>query len=291
VNYGAGYNFYMRKKTRVARAVECVLTPEEYARRKHDTPYLYTLGEGDNALTFVGARHSTDTNDEQFPLITEQFERAQPDVVLVEGVHGLSGQAGTERLINGLSHHEAIERGGEPVYAIKHALERNVPWLCPEPADGQLFKYLTRQLYTNDELVAWYTLRLLGQYHRRKEEVPFRAYLAPFLGYLKETTGWPAAVVNAEAALQKAAQVLGHEVNLYNPDRAAEYTDPIPWPQRWEQQTRFNEISRDAVAFRDRTIVRNVARELLAGRRVLVVYGAGHAVMQEPAYRYLFNTP
>lgn len=279
----------MRKKTRVARALHCMLTPEQYARRTHDTPYLYTLGGGDEALTFVGARHSVDPKDELFTVIPDTLTSFKPDVVMVEGIQSLGGVAGTEQFVSGLTHEEAIVRGGESIHTIKHAIEQDVPWLCPEPTDAALMRHLILQFYTPEQLLAWYVLRLYGQYSRRNETVPFTAYVAPFLAYLKQATTWPHVSYDYQAAIAIAARELGYNPNLHNTDRADEYTDPIPWPHRWEQQTVFNEITRDALRYRDSCIVKRVSDELLRGRRVMVVYGAGHAVMQEPSYRYLLG--
>lgn len=286
---GRGYNFYMRTKTRITRALDCLLTPEQYARVRHTTPYLYTLGSGDDALCFVGTQHTTDASHEQFSLISEALERYRPDVVLVEGVQNLSGTESTDRFIRQLDTSTAISRGGESVFTIKQALERGVSWQCPEPSDQMLMRHLLYELYTPDQLVAWYTLRLLGQYHRRQETMPFVAYVSPFLSYLAAATGWSSNQCSLETALGAAETMLGHAPNLYNQERAEEYTDPIPWPHRWEQQTRFNEITRVALQYRDRCIVRHVASCVSAGQRPLVVYGAGHAVMQEPAYRFFFG--
>jgi hypothetical protein len=279
----------MRTKTRITRALDCLLTPEQYARVRHTTPYLYTLGSGDDALCFVGAQHSTDPTHEQFAAIRDAFTSHQPDLIMVEGMQNLVGKPSTDRFIQQLSDTDAIARGGEAVFTIKLAQEQGIDWQCPEPADAALMRHLLLQLYTPDQLVAWYTLRILGQYHRREETMPFVGYMAPFLSYLQQATGWRAEVCTLEHALTIVATTLGHSPNLYNHERAEEYTDPIPWPNRWEQQTLFNEITRTAMRYRDRTIVRRVATKLAAGRRPLVVYGAGHAVIQEPAYRYFFG--
>lgn len=267
-----------------------MLTPEQYARKQHDTPYLYTLGSGDEALTFIGARHTTDTHDELYSVIPEQLATARPDVVVVEGVQSMQGVDGMERFVRQLHRDEAITRGGESIFTIQQALVQDIPWFCPEPTDATLMRHLTMQLYTASTLTAWYLLRLLGQYHRRDESMPFQAYAAPFLAYVQKATGWSTQTCSFAPALQAAEQILGHTPNLYNRERAEEYTDPIPWPHRWELQTPFNDITRDALRFRDRCIVKRVGTELLRGKRVLVVYGAGHAVMQEPAYRFMLET-
>ena len=279
----------MRTKTRIARALDCLLTPEQYARVRHTTPYLYTLGTGDDALCFVGTTHTTDPAHEQFDVIDQMFHDHAPDVVLVEGVQNLTEGAGIDRFIRTLDRESAITRGGESVYTIKRALEHNVSWACPEPSDQALMRHLLLQLYTPDQLVAWYTLRILGQYHRREETMPFVAYVNPFLSYLARATNWSDRQCSLEHALATVASTLGHTPNLYNRERAEEYTDPIPWPNRWEQQTLYNEITRAALQFRDRAIVKEVATALAAGKRPLVVYGAGHAVIQEPAYRFFLS--
>jgi len=279
----------MRKKTRLERALGQQLTPEQYARRRHATPYLYTLGRGDAALTFVGAHHTNDPNDSLLSVIDRELETKQPDLVIVEGLQNLSGHGGDERFISGLTEEQAVERGGEAVYTVHRALGYGVPWLSPEPSDAALARELLGSFYTKEQVLAWYTLRLLGQYHRREEKLPFSAYVAPFLVEFQRQTNWPNFAYTLESALAIAAPLVGHEIRQNNRERAGEYTDPIPWPGRWETQTLFNDMTRVALALRDRTLMRQIAVELEAGKKLLVVYGAGHAVMQEPAWEFYFR--
>jgi len=279
----------MRRKTRLRRAVTCLLSPEQYATCTHPTPYTYSLQAGEAALCFVGAHHTNRADVALCAHIQDQFVRFAPTQVVVEGMQNLIGQHSASQLLNGLTLRDAIVRGGEAVFTIVNAKARGIPWHNPEPSDRALMRHLSGELYSSEQLVAWYTLRLLGQYHRRDEPLPFVAYVAPFLAYLASATGWDKKSCSLEQALATVRRTLGHEPNLHNAERTREYTDPIPWPQRWEQQTIFNDITRAALWFRDRRIVRRVGDMALRGERVLVVYGAGHAVMQEPAYRYLLN--
>jgi len=279
----------MRRKTRLARALTCILSPEQYAQKQHATPYTYTLSDGGAVLCFIGVHHTTAVEDALFPHIKEQFTRVAPTLVVVEGMQNLVGFTGTERLLKSLTPAEAIARGGEAVFTITQAQTHGVPWQSYEPSDAALMRHLTLQLYSPEQLVAWYVLRLLGQYHARRELMPFVAYVSPFLSYLASATKWDKSVCTLEAAFTTAEPILKHQPNTRNAERAREYTDPIPWTRRWEQQTLFNDITRDALRFRDQKIVQRVGDQVLRGERVLVVYGAGHAVMQEPAYRYLLN--
>lgn len=280
----------MRRKTKILRALDRVMSPEHYAKRKHTTPYLYTLGSGDEALTFVGAHHSSDPEDQLFPVIDDAITEFKPDIIFVEGMQGFDGVAGTEQFIRGLDRADAITRGGESVYTIKRALELGIPWSCPEPSDTSIYSVLLDSYYSRSEIAAWHMLCILSQYQARSEALPFNAYIAPFLGQFKKATDWTNFDYSLEYAVTTAQQVLGQSFSIRNVDRASEYTDPIPWPHRWEVQTHFNEMTRIALHHRDQYIVRQIAKEVQAGKRVMVVYGAGHAVMQEPSYRYLLES-
>jgi len=279
----------MRKKTRFERAFSQKLTPEQYARKRHSTPYLYTLGSGDGALTFVGARHTTNPNDELLSVIDGALEDKRPDSLIVEGLQNISGNASDELFIAALSASEAVQRGGEAVYGVRQALTRGIPWQSPEPSDAQIARELIASFYTKEQVLAWYTLRLLAQYHRRMETMPFSAYVAPFLADFAHQTSWREFSYSLEAALKTVAATIGHDVNINNKERAGEYTDPIPWPGRWEVQTAYNDMTRIVLTLRDRSLMKHIANELEAGKRLMVIYGAGHAVMQEPAWNFYFN--
>ena len=285
----SGYNFLMRKKNRIIRALDNLMTPEQYVRQRHDTPYLYTLGNDDDALTFVGARHTNDVSSDVAAKIVEQMDTHQPEIVFVEGVQSLGDTQYVSTFISRMTPEEAMERGGEPVFTIKQALERGIEWRCPEPTDYKLLNHLVFQFYDRQEIIAWYVLRLLSQYHGRGETMAFQAYVAPFLSSLQKQVAWPHVSYEYDVVLATASEVLGHVVNIHNTDLVSSYTDPIPWESTWEQQSRFNDISRAALRYRDRAIVRNVSDVVLNGKNTLVVYGAGHAVMQEPAYIYLLG--
>lgn len=267
---------------------EAMRTPEQYARMEHSTPYCYALGAAPQ-LQYVGVHHTFDPHDGIFSIITGALRTRKPDLVLVEGVQSIHGPAGLEKMIASLSHQTAAKRGGEAVYTIKEAVALRIPWACPEPDDHDLYRALTHNYFTADEMHAWYVLSLIPQYHARGETMNFSGYAAPFLAQFKAATAWEKFDYSVEQALRQAAAIVGREINIQNIEHNSELTDPIPWPHRWEQQTILNEMSRVALQYRDRVIATNVLNELQAGKRVVVVYGAGHAVMQEPVYKRYFE--
>jgi hypothetical protein len=262
------------------------MLPERYANLTHEVPYQYELGGG--ALSYLGIHHSYDTQDPQFALIKTALREQRPDLVFVEGVQTLTGPAELERIVRELDEGELIQKGGEAVYTISQALRRGTPWACPEPEDTALYRHLLQNFYSQEQIAAWQVLRLLPQYHRRGATGSFAGYVAPFIAQFKQATNWSSFDYSFAAAWRTVEHSLG-EISIQNRERAEELTDPIPWPGRWEQQTIFNDMSRAALMLRDRAITSSILNELSHGKRLLVVYGAGHAVMQEPVYRCYFN--
>ncbi len=269
--------------------VSALYTPEQYARMRHGTPYCYALGPGAQ-LQYVGVHHSFDPEDTIFALISGAVETRRPDVIFVEGVPTLHGPAGLEKMVRSLSYTNAIKQGGEAVYAIKEALRRNVSWASPEPADEELYQFLLQHYFSREEIFAWFVLSLVPQYLSSGEGMKFQAYAAPMVGQFKQTTGWKGFVYDVDKALEYVGRMLGFpvaDVRLLAESYAL--VDPIPRPDRWEQQTLFNEISRTILEYRNQAMTQAVLNELAVGKRVLVVYDASLAVMQEPAYRAYFS--
>lgn len=261
-----------------------LMTPLQYANVTHTVPYCYTLGT-DTKLSFIGVHHSNDPADSIFGLIKQTILASKPDLIFVEGVQSLHGPAGVERMVSGFDDETAITRGGEAIFTIKQALDNKIPWTCPEPEDVELYRALIYNYFSKEEIAAWHLLRLLPQYQTRHETSNFVGYMAPFIAQFKAATNWKNFDYSYEAALATASRILGYTVSVHNTERSFELIDPIPWTARWEYQTIFNEMSRVTLRVRDESITQAVLDEVAAGTRVLVVYGSGHAVMQEPVYR------
>lgn len=269
-------------------ALSFLMSPDRYAVMKHSSPYHYDYGTNET-LAFFGTEHSTNPEHEQYNALGQKIKDHAPDVICVEGVQALNGPAGIERMIASMSRDTAIRRGGEPIFAIREALEAKTPWLCPEPEDSDLYNFLVSEYYSREEVLAWSVLNLLPQYQDREEAMNFAGYIAPFIAQFKEAVGWTSVsydLKDIESVIQK---MIGRSLPLMNIERAHELVDPIPWLHRWEEQCMSNDMARAALRYRDETIVSHIAGELAEGKRVLVVYGAGHAVMQEPVWRYLLS--
>jgi hypothetical protein len=172
---------------------------------------------------------------------------------------------------------------------VVHALKRSIPWEPAEPTDDALFSYLRALGFLPNDIASWFVLRLLPQWISRGEQQPFVEYIEPFLNAMAVDTKWTEVSFLPEALLAHAESVLKAPLNRHNDRRAFAYTDPQAVAARDNDYTIFNTISAAADVFRDRTMVTKTLTEVAKGKRVILICGVAHAVMQEPAHRQYFS--
>jgi hypothetical protein len=266
-----------------------IMTAEEYARIEHTTPYVFTLQSGDKELCYFGSPHVCDTKDPLFQEIENAFNKWNPDVVFVEGVHVQGDPAQFNEKIRSASREKVIEHMGESGFALKLALEKGVDWISPEPADVDLYNHLTTKGFSKEHIFTWNVFLALPQYNRLMNKEGFKQYVQGFIDRFKQSTNWNEFDYSYEHAIKIGEQTLNQSVDVENEPDALDFIDPIPWDNKKEKQTVLNQIGKESSLFRDTKILNDIANAFETHKRVFVVYGASHAVMQEPALRELFK--
>lgn len=76
-------------------------------------------------------------------------------------------------------------------------------------------------------------------------------------------------------------------MDVENDEQTLDFVDPIPWEHNKNNQTVINQIARATSQYRDRFMVSEIAKALQTHKKIFVVFGASHAVMQEPALKEL----
>lgn len=271
------------------RSISSVLSKihsiEDYAAITHEIPYTYQLQKEQGSVTVVGVNHVHEREHPAFALLDTIFAEVPLDMVLVEGMDNDFNEPLARKLLTQLTLKEAALRGGEAIYSAVQALQHGVLWQPAEPADDILFSYLYSLGFSKPDIISWYVLRLLPQYIASGEMVAFFEYLEPFMTELRRATKWDEITEGGEAILAHARMVLGHELSLHNFAQAFSYTDPRAVVHRDNDFTVFNTLSATADVLRDRTMVTHALTKFTERKRVLLVCGVAHAVMQEPAYR------
>ena len=264
-----------------------IMTAEEYAQMDHETPYVFDLKIGDKELHYFGSPHVSDPSSPVFTQIEAAFNKANPDIVFVEGVSIRGDKRKFNEKLKTETREEIIDEMGESGLTLKLGVEKGIDWESPEPTDEDLYNDLLAKGFSKDEIFAWDVFRILPQYNRQMKREGFEKYVSGFIDRFKRTTNWENFDYSYERAIKLGEQIFGEAVDIENEQRALDRIDSIPWDEKKERQTILNRIGEASSLFRDKKIVSDIAGALKTHKRVFVVYGASHAVMQEPALRRL----
>lgn len=230
-----------------------------------------------------------DPKNHLFGEIEAAFKEANPDIVFVEGVNVRGDRDKFNERVKAATREEVIEHMGESGFTLKLGVDKGVEWRSPEPTDEDLYEDLLAKGFSRDQIFAWDVFHILPQYNRLMKKEGFRNYVQGFIDRFKQTTNWEGFDYSYERAIQLGEQILGRPIDVENELEATDFIDPIPWEEKKDKQTILNRIGEQSSLFRDRKIVSDIADALKTHKRVFVVYGASHAVMQEPALRKLLE--
>lgn len=266
--------------------LKSIMTAEEYGRIKHEIPYRFVLQAGGKELHYFGSDHIKDKSSPMFSEIEESFLLANPEVVFVEGISG--DRTEFEERIKKMSRNEVIEKFGEPSFTLKLATERGIDWWCPEPAWEAFFEELLGYGFTKDEIFTWYVLRSLSQYNKKIHSEGFKKYASGYVERLKRNTNWPDFDYTFEHAMNSGEKIIGKKIDVENME--FNYVSPVPRAGREKLETVLNRVATASTFIRDRKIVSDIIKAFEKYNKVFIVYGASHAVMQEPALKKFFES-
>ncbi|HJV33403.1 MAG TPA: hypothetical protein VJ694_05240 [Patescibacteria group bacterium] len=293
----------------VKAALGSIMTFKEYAETEHPTPYVFELGEGGRELEYYGSRHVTDPEDPLFDDVRRKFgaflERHEPEecVVFIEGGLHPAGAFGSD---------EEAAKMGEPAFTQRLAERAGVKVASPEPGEDLQTEAMRAEGFGDDEIAAYWIIKQMKYAHDIEGRVPTARDLGRWFLSAREWTGadWVPGAPDkkelrerlaagddevwkrvedigaaAEARLKDVFKTsAGKEFDL---SMAEAYSDPADLSG---MKSRFNRIAAISSEVRDREIVRAVGEAVAAGKSAFVVYGASHAVMQEPAFKKLFSS-
>ncbi|MCR4280601.1 MAG: hypothetical protein NUV82_04235 [Candidatus Komeilibacteria bacterium] len=264
-----------------------IMTAKEYATRQHETPYVFALKGAGKELRYFGAPHERDPKNPLFQEIETAFKEARPDIIFVEGINVQEDLDRFNEQVRNATPEMVIERLGESGFILKLGLEKGIEWRSPEPTDEELYNFLLTQGFSKDQIFAWDVFQILPQYQRQVNKLSFKEYIAGFIDRFQQATGWEGFDYSYEHAIRLGEQILGQSIDVEDEPTAQDFIDPIPWEEKKDKQTVLNRIGEASSLFRDRQIVSEIADALTTHKRIFIVYGASHAVMQEPALRKL----
>lgn len=263
-----------------------LMAQTEYATKEHPSPYTYRLHKDDTDLVYYGSEHFHDATHPSAQEIREGMDRIRPDLVIIEGLESINPLSLTERkgLADKLSEAEALERYGENVFAAKLAIDRGIDVLSPEPGDTAIVEHLQKQGHSREAIFGEQVALLLKQYDRTTTKPDFEAFLAPYLQRMSTQFGWKDFDFSLDHFRKIHQDVFGIPFGTGDADFYSDTIDPVMRDGKATRAT--NRVAAARTEFRDQYMIDQV-QDLLGKKykRIFIVFGASHAVIQEPALR------
>ena len=179
---------------------------------------------------------------------------------------------------------------------MKLAVDAGVDFESPEPDLKDEIAYLEEKGFERDAVFAFYVFRQLNQYTREKPQQDstkaqksISQYLETLFYELQSATKWEGFEYSVEHVQRVGRTFWKHELDFIDPKVPIQYVDPIPWPDSLDSYTKINEVAAVSSMFRDRYIVGRVAENLKEHKKIFIVYGSAHAVVEEPALREIMR--
>ncbi len=265
-----------------------LMTAEQYAKLgEYPRPYVFEITNGDSAVHYFGSSHSCNPDHPQFLEIRKQFDSFNPDLVMIEGWSGIEEMAEEDRKLLADNPPEVIiEKVAEPGFTAKLAYDKQIPIVSPEAKLSEEIDYLQQQGFRPEDITAYYIAREITGYQRKREPELFQETMQRWLNQVVRTAGW--LDLELEEVLKKIEEISGASTDITDKDLYHSLVDPIPWSDKPDFHI-TNSIAQRLNLFRDNQMMYRLREYKEKYKRIFIVFGASHAVMQEPAIRKMME--
>ncbi len=255
-----------------------LLSWHQYRQKRISIPYIYRIKKGNQLLLYFGADHVFNVTHVQVQEIRNCWEeflkktKKKNCLVLTEG--------GKRIISDNLE--QDIREGGEGDFITHLAKEAGIDTESPEISWGDSIRQLSKQ-FPREEVYYMHFILVVLKWHKLKPRPEFAEYISHYLDQDKETLSWK----NFDFSLEhmKAIHKRLFRKKLVVPDEKFFYSIVAP-P---EYTCIINEISRAQDLIRDNYMVDEIVKYWNEGKNLFIVFGVGHAVVQEPALRKLLR--
>ncbi len=257
---------------------DLLLTWDEYNQKEFATPYIFTLEKGGQKLIYFGANHSFDPKHEQFEKIRSLWNSFLNETV--EGKRLMVIESHISNIVT--DEQEAIIKTGEVGFAALLAHSAQCPYMCFEPRVKDVFETLLKS-YTKDELIYHDIIQSAFQWNNLTKKPDFKEYIEHYLKWDAKELGWTDFDFSYKNIERIHQEMFGKALDKNDRKLFYDIIDPS------QKNGIINEVSREVDLVRDSRVVETIKSEWEKNNSIFVVYGSGHAVIQEPALRKLLN--
>lgn len=253
-----------------------LLSWDEYNNKEFEVPYIYSIRTENQVLMYFGANHTNLSSHSQYERLDRVWQEfldhsSEKKVAIGEGKNPRPIKASKE---------EAITEYGEQGYLRFLAKNAGIEVRYPDPAEPIIWNDLLSK-YSKDELFLHDMMQFAHQWKRDNKQIPFEQYIESYLQYYRTNTNWNGYDFSFSYVKEISPGLIGEEFNVHSQELFYQLTNPSIF------KTRFNELGRDIDVYRDTAAVKGILDLWREGFSIFVVFGSGHAVIQERALRQL----
>ena len=241
---------------------------EDYSRLPRNEPYVLEMDSLGGSLMYYGAFHKVDPSHPQFEDIEQKWENFRPTLAYCEGNIWPLEESRTE----------AIENYGEQGLVTFLAARDNIPIECIDPSLADQVELL-KNCYPPHLIKVYYVLRQAAINRMLKRDIPDSLYANRYLRQLDLILGRTKPPSNLKDFKRM--------VSFLFPELEDWQKIPYSYFRLPESGGFLTAIHRKLNKYRDRVMIRKVARALKKGNRVFAVVGRSHVVIQEAVLKSL----
>ena len=253
---------------------------DQYSKIKHETPYFYIAKSIKQLIYYFGSSHSHDPKHPQFNLLEAKWSeflhetKGLKTVVLVEA----SGMSELEDTIE-----KTIIKYGESGTGAYMGYKDKALLVFGEPQNHKIIQHRFQQ-FSKEEILFWYECQAIKFWQQHKKGRTIDEFLLNHTEKYRKLLKWPDLVISLELINSIYKKIFNQELNINNEKLFSQITSPITI------LSRINELSRSQSIYRNEYILEQIEKYWREGNNIFVIYGAGHAVMQEKALKDLVST-
>lgn len=259
-----------------------LMSYDDYLKVKHKTPYFYIFRSRNQSLYYFGANHSRNSNHPQFNLLMEKWKEfvietdGKKKAVIIEA-RELSKKWTTLK--------ESIVERGEVGAGTYLAGESGSLLVFGEPEDSEIVNYLLDKKFSKEEILLFFESIAIKFWHNNKNKInkSMQEFLSNHTNKYRKLLNWPDLIISVELIDSVYKNIFNQELNIDDEKIFSQITTPVTI------SSSINELSRSQSVYRNEYILDQIEKYWQDDYNIFIIYGAGHAAMQEPVIRSLVN--
>jgi len=246
------------------------------------TPFAARYEKDGKQLSYIAALHESGTASRTFKLIAGEFSRLKPQLVIVEGIPQNAGTNNQAFVAIARQSANAMES----YYAVSLALDAQAAFAGGEPSPQDIKTRLLSAGYAEKDIFGHGIVQEIPVWKRQNPSSGFSTFYKESASNLANMYRLAANGTMSEAEFAKWYEEKNRKpfnAEIISVQETAPYNNP---DSLFTQKMGF-----EIMKVRDMAICRAVADAINKYDRVLVVYGAGHFVMEQDILADMIGQP